>query len=168
MPISVGGRRRRLDRREEARFERFHSIRVGSTGKQRFAESDGVHRKIKQAVDKETTQPVSYADLIAIVPHFAARIQFKKDYMAEVGGDDNYEFLFIGTNPFLSEGARWTLGRYRSRSGRLNSKLGNRDGAGVAAWFERVGSADRTSWQLWRVFYEDPKKGVEVVSQDST
>ena len=34
--------------------------------------------KIKQAVDKETTQPVSYADLIAIVPHFAARSSSKR------------------------------------------------------------------------------------------
>ena len=31
--------------------------------------------KIKQAVDKETTQPVSYADLIAIVPHLRRSVQ---------------------------------------------------------------------------------------------
>ena len=57
--------------------------------------------KIKKAVDAKTDQPVSYADLIALVPHFAARVQFKKDYIEEVGSDKDYEFLFIGTNPFL-------------------------------------------------------------------
>ena len=55
-------------------------------------------------------QPISYADIIAIVPHFAARIQFAKDYYEVMGEDDpNYEFLFVGTNPYL--GAKVRIGR---------------------------------------------------------
>ena len=48
------------------------------------------------------TQPISWADVIAIVPHFAARDQFKKDYFEAMGPDDpNFEILFVGTNPYL-------------------------------------------------------------------
>ena len=125
--------------------------------------------KIKQAVDKETTQPVSYADLIAIVPHFAARIQFKKDYVAEVGNDDNYEFLFIGTNPFL--GAKVRVGRLDATEADPEGLIPNLEtatGPELRAWFERMGKGPNELAALAPYLYEDPKKGVEVVSQDST
>ena len=32
------------------------------------------------------------------MPHFAAR-KHQADYVAEMGTDKDYEFLFIGTNP---------------------------------------------------------------------
>ena len=66
--------------------------------------------KIKKAVDAAVTQPISWADIIAIVPQFAAREQFAKDYFEVMGPDDpNYELLFVGTNPYL--GAKVRIGR---------------------------------------------------------
>ena len=66
--------------------------------------------RIKKKIDAVVNQPISYADIIAIVPHFAARIQFEKDYYEVMGEDDpNYEFLFVGTNPYL--GAKVRIGR---------------------------------------------------------
>jgi len=125
--------------------------------------------KIKKAVDKETTQPVSYADLIAIVPHFAARIQFKKDYIEEVGNDDNYEFLFIGTNPFL--GAKVRVGRLDATEADPEGLIPNLEtatGPELLAWFKRMGKGPNELAALAPYLYEDPKKGLEVVSQDGT
>ena len=125
--------------------------------------------KIKKAVDKETTQPVSYADLIAIVPHFAARIQFKKDYVEEVGNDDNYEFLFIGTNPFL--GAKVRVGRLDATEADPEGLIPNLEtatGAELLAWFKRMGKGPNELAALAPYLYSDPAKGLEVVSQDGT
>jgi L-ascorbate peroxidase len=124
--------------------------------------------KIKKAVDAKTDQPVSYADLIALVPHFAARIQFKKDYIEEVGSDKDYEFLFIGTNPFL--GAKVRVGRLDAAAadpeGLIPLDGGNAED--FLAWFRRMGLGPNELAALAPYLYEDPQKGIDIVRQDGT
>lgn len=124
--------------------------------------------KIKKAVDAKTDQPVSYADLIALVPHFAARVQFKKDYIEEVGSDKDYEFLFIGTNPFL--GAKVRVGRLDAATadpeGLIPLDGGNAED--FLAWFRRMGLGPNELAALAPYLYEDPQKGIDIVRQDGT
>ena len=121
--------------------------------------------KIKKAVDKETTQPVSYADLIAIVPHFAARIQFKKDYIEEVGERRQLRVLVHRHEPvFGREGARWTLGRHRSRSGRVDSKLGNRDWGRVTRVVQTHGQRSERVGRFGAVFVLKTRRKVLKLS----
>lgn len=124
--------------------------------------------KIKAAVDKQTTQPITYADLIAIVPHFAARKQFKKDYIEEVGSDKDYEFLFIGTNPFL--GAKVRIGRRDAETADPEGLIPLVDGNAeqLLAWFRRMGLGPNELAALAPYLYEDPQKGIDIVSQDGT
>jgi L-ascorbate peroxidase len=124
--------------------------------------------KIKKAVDAKTTQPITYADLIAIVPHFAARKQFKADYVAEMGTDKDYEFLFIGTNPFL--GAKIRIGRRDAETADPEGliPLANASAEDLLAWFRRMGLGPNELSALAPYLYEDPQKGIDIVSQDST
>jgi|AntAceMinimDraft_1070359.scaffolds.fasta_scaffold02526_7 L-ascorbate peroxidase len=68
--------------------------------------------KIKAAVDAKVTQPITWADIIAITPHFAARKSFTEEYFAVMGADDpNFEILFVGTNPYLGARVGTAIGR---------------------------------------------------------
>jgi L-ascorbate peroxidase len=118
--------------------------------------------KIKKAVDAKTTQPITYADLIAIVPHFAARRQFKADYMEEVGDDKNYEFLFIGTNPFL--GAKIRIGRRDADGPDPEGLIPLVDGNAedFIAWFRRMGLGPNELAALAPYIYEDRQKGIDI------
>jgi L-ascorbate peroxidase len=145
---------------------RFELDRPENKGLQKAMDSI---EKIKKECDSRTTQPVSYADLIAIVPHFAARIQFRNDYVEEMGSDDNYEFLFIGTNPFL--GAKVRVGRLDATEADpagLVPNLETATGEELLTWFKRMGRGPNELAALAPYLYEDPKKGVEIVSQDGT
>jgi L-ascorbate peroxidase len=124
--------------------------------------------KIKKAVDAKTTQPITYADLIAIVPHFAARRQFKADYMEEVGDDKNYEFLFIGTNPFL--GAKIRIGRRDADGPDPEGLIPLVDGNAedFIAWFRRMGLGPNELAALAPYIYEDRQKGIDICAQDGT
>lgn len=124
--------------------------------------------KIKKAVDAKTTQPITYADLIAIVPHFAARKQFKADYVAEMGTDKDYEFLFIGTNPFL--GAKIRIGRRDAETADPEGliPLANASAEDLLAWFRRMGLGPNELAALAPYLYEDPQKGIDIVGQDGT
>lgn len=96
--------------------------------------------KIKKAIDAKVNQPISWADVIAIVPHYAARVQFAKDYFEVMGPDDpNYEFLFIGTNPYL--GAKVRIGRRDVDSADPEGLIPGLDATcdELDAWFKRMG-----------------------------
>ena len=72
--------------------------------------------KIKKAVDATVNQPISYADLIAIVPHFAARIQFAKDYYEVMGGTTELRVPLHRHQPLpRRQDAHRTQGRRRTR-----------------------------------------------------
>lgn len=124
--------------------------------------------KIKKAVDAKTTQPITYADLIAIVPHFAARKQFRADYVAEMGTDKDYEFLFIGTNPFL--GAKIRIGRRDVETADPEGliPLANANGEDLLTWFRRMGLGPNELAALAPYLYEDPQKGIDIVGQNGT
>ena len=124
--------------------------------------------KIKKAVDAKTTQPITYADLIAIVPHFAARKQFRADYVAEMGTDKDYEFLFIGTNPFL--GAKIRIGRRDAETADPEGliPLANANGEDLLTWFRRMGLGPNELAALAPYLYEDPQKGIDIVGQNGT
>ena len=124
--------------------------------------------KIKKAVDAKTTQPITYADLIAIVPHFAARKQFRADYVAEMGTDKDYEFLFIGTNPFL--GAKIRIGRRDVETADPEGliPLANANGVDLLTWFRRMGLGPNELAALAPYLYEDPQKGIDIVGQNGT
>ena len=124
--------------------------------------------KIKKAVDAKTTQPITYADLIAIVPHFAARKQFRADYVAEMGTDKDYEFLFIGTNPFL--GAKIRIGRRDVETADPDGliPLANANGEDLLTWFRRMGLGPNELAALAPYLYEDPQKGIDIVGQNGT
>ena len=124
--------------------------------------------KIKKAIDAKVTQPISYADLIAIVPHFAAREQFAKDYYEVMGADDPiYEFLFVGTNPYL--GAKMRIGR---RDAEEADKAGNIPGDGATcdeldAWFKRMGLGPNQLCMFAPYLYKgDAQKGIDIVSEN--
>mmetsp|Transcript_65033 Transcript_65033/g.157343 ORF Transcript_65033/g.157343 Transcript_65033/m.157343 type:complete len:412 (-) Transcript_65033:186-1421(-) len=125
--------------------------------------------KIKKAVDATVNQPISYADLIAIVPHFAARIQFAKDYYEVMGEDDpNYEFLFIGTNPYL--GAKMRIGRKDADGPDPEGLVPGEDASteDLVAWFKRMGLGPNQLVMFAPYMYEDPAKGLDLAVQDGT
>ena len=125
--------------------------------------------RIKKEVDARTTQPVSYADLIALVPHFAARIKFKRDYLAAGGDAENYEFLYIGTNPFL--GAKIRIGRKDATEADPDGLIPNFDTATsteLLQWFKRMGRGPNELAAFAPYLFEDPQKGIDIVSQDDT
>lgn len=144
---------------------RFELDRPENKGLKRAFESI---EKIKKAVDAKTTQPITYADLIAIVPHFAARRQFRKDYVEEVGDDKDYEFLFIGTNPFL--GAKIRIGRRDAETADPEGLIPLENGTvdDFLAWFKRMGLGPNELAALAPYLYEDPQKGIDIVSQNGT
>lgn len=124
--------------------------------------------KIKAKIDKVVTQPISYADCIAIVPHFAARLAFKKYYFEEMGPDDpNFEFLFVGTNPYL--GAKIRVGR-RDASEADPEGLIPGDGATseeLTTWFKRMGLGPNQLCMFAPFLYkDDSQKGLDLASQD--
>lgn len=96
--------------------------------------------KIKKAIDAKVDQPISWADAIAIVPHYAARKQFAMDYFEVMGPDDpNFEILFVGTNPYL--GAKIRIGRRDADSADPEGLIPGPDATSdeLDAWFKRMG-----------------------------
>jgi L-ascorbate peroxidase len=116
------------------------------------------------------TQPISYADVIAIVPHYAARIQFAKDYYEVMGPDDpNYEFLFVGTNPYL--GAKVRIGRRDATEADPEGLVPGADATGddLVAWFKRMGLGPNQLCMLAPYLYKgDEQKGLDLAAQDGT
>jgi len=126
--------------------------------------------RIKKKIDAVVTQPISYADLIAIVPHYAARITFAKDYYEVMGPNDpNYEFLFVGTNPYL--GAKVRVGR---RDASAADPEGLVPGANattdeLVAWFKRMGLGPNQLCMFAPYLYKgDAQKGLDLAAQDGT
>lgn len=125
--------------------------------------------KIKKKIDATVNQPISYADIIAIVPHFAARIQFAKDYYEVMGEDDpNFEFLFIGTNPYL--GAKMRIGRKDADGPDPEGLVPGADASteDLVAWFKRMGLGPNQLVMFAPFMYEDPAKGLDLAVQDGT
>jgi L-ascorbate peroxidase len=125
--------------------------------------------KIKKAVDATVNQPMSYADLIALVPHFAARIDFARDYYEVMGEDDpNFEFLFIGTNPYL--GAKMRIGRKDADGPDPEGLVPGADASteDLVAWFKRMGLGPNQLVMFAPFMYEDPAKGLDLAVQDGT
>jgi L-ascorbate peroxidase len=125
--------------------------------------------KIKKAVDATVNQPMSYADLIALVPHFAARVDFARDYYEVMGEDDpNFEFLFIGTNPYL--GAKMRIGRKDADGPDPEGLVPGADASteDLVAWFKRMGLGPNQLVMFAPFMYEDPAKGLDLAVQDGT
>lgn len=124
--------------------------------------------KIKKAIDAKVTQPISYADAIAIVPHFAARQTFAKDYYEVMGEDDpNYEFLFVGTNPYL--GAKVRVGRRDADAADPEGLIPGENATcdELVAWFKRMGLGPNQLCMFAPYLYAgDAQKGIDVVSED--
>ena len=114
-------------------------------------------------------QPMSYADLIALVPHFAARVDFARDYYEVMGEDDpNFEFLFIGTNPYL--GAKMRIGRKDADGPDPEGLVPGADASteDLVAWFKRMGLGPNQLVMFAPFMYEDPAKGLDLAVQDGT
>ena len=113
-------------------------------------------------------QPISYADIIAIVPHFAARIQFEKDYYEVMGEDDpNYEFLFVGTNPYL--GAKVRIGRKDADGPDPEGLVPGADATSeeLIAWFKRMGLGPNQLCMFAPYLYKgDEQKGLDLAAED--
>ena len=124
--------------------------------------------KIKNAVDAKVTQPISWADVIAITPHFAARQQFAKDYYEVMGEDDpNYEFLFVGTNPYL--GAKMKIGRRDAEVADPEGSIPGPDATcdDLDKWFKRMGlGPNQLCMFAPYLFAGDEQKGVDIVSEN--
>lgn len=126
-------------------------------------------KKIKAAIDAKVDQPISWADVIAIVPQFAARITFKEEYYEEMGADDpNFEFLFIGTNPYL--GAKVRIGRPDADAADPAGLVPGEDATcdELSAWFKRMGLGPNQLCMFAPYLYEDAQKGLDLVVQDGT
>ena len=102
------------------------------------------------------------------MPHFAARKQFRADYVAEMGTDKDYEFLFIGTNLFL--GAKIRIGRRDAETADPEGLilLANANGEDLLTWFRRMGLGPNELAALAPYLYEDPQKGIDIVGQNGT
>eukprot|EP00227_Mantoniella_beaufortii_P009985 CAMPEP_0197582362 /NCGR_PEP_ID=MMETSP1326-20131121/5589_1 /TAXON_ID=1155430 /ORGANISM="Genus nov. species nov., Strain RCC2288" /LENGTH=420 /DNA_ID=CAMNT_0043146429 /DNA_START=28 /DNA_END=1290 /DNA_ORIENTATION=- len=126
--------------------------------------------KIKAAIDAKVTQPISYADAIAIIPHYAARIVFAREYFEVMGPDDpNFEFLFIGTNPYL--GAKIRIGRKDTDAADPAGLIPGEDATcdQLVAWFKRMGlGPNQLSMFAPYLYAGNPQKGLDIVSQDGT
>lgn len=126
--------------------------------------------KIKKKIDATVNQPISYADIIAIVPHFAARIQFAKDYYEVMGEDDpNYEFLFVGTNPYL--GAKVRIGRKDADGPDPEGLIPGADATSedLVAWFKRMGLGPNQLCMFAPYLYKgDAEKGLKLAEEDGT
>ena len=124
--------------------------------------------RIKKKIDAVVNQPISYADLIAIVPHFAARIQFEKDYYEVMGEDDpNYEFLFVGTNPYL--GAKVRIGRKDADGPDPEGLVPGADATSeeLIAWFKRMGLGPNQLCMFAPYLYKgDEQKGLDLAAED--
>ncbi|MDA9097519.1 peroxidase family protein [bacterium] len=124
--------------------------------------------KIKKKIDAAVNQPISWADVIAIVPHYAARQTFAKDYYEVMGPDDpNYEFLFVGTNPYL--GAKVRIGRRDSDSADPEGLVpgSNATCDELTSWFKRMGLGPNQLCMFAPYLYKgDEQKGIDVVSED--
>ena len=81
-------------------------------------------------------QPISYADIIAIVPHFAARIQFEKDYYEVMGETIPTTSSSFGTNPYLAPRCASAAGRRWPRPEGLVPADATSE---LIAWFKRTG-----------------------------
>jgi len=126
--------------------------------------------RIKKKIDAVVTQPISWADVIAIVPHYAARIQFAKDYYEVMGPDDpNYEFLFVGTNPYL--GAKVRIGRRDADAADPAGLVPGADATPeeLVQWFKRMGLGPNQLCMFAPYLYKgDEAKGVDLAAQDGT
>ena len=124
--------------------------------------------KIKKAIDAKVNQPISWADIIAITPHFAARQQFAKDYFEVMGEDDpNYELLFVGTNPYL--GARVRIGRRDVDAADPEGAIPGPDATceDLDKWFKRMGLGPNQLCMFAPYLYAgDAQKGIDVVSDN--
>ena len=86
-----------------------------------------------------------------------------------MGEDDpNYEFLFIGTNPYL--GAKMRIGRKDADGPDPEGLVPGEDASteDLVAWFKRMGLGPNQLVMFAPYMYEDPAKGLDLAVQDGT
>jgi L-ascorbate peroxidase len=87
-----------------------------------------------------------------------------------MGPDDpNYEFLFVGTNPYL--GAKVRIGRRDATEADPEGLVPGADATGddLVAWFKRMGLGPNQLCMFAPYLYKgDEQKGLDLAAQDGT
>ena len=127
--------------------------------------------RIKKKIDAVVTQPISWADVIAIVPHYAARIQFAKDYYEVMGPRrPQLRVPVRGHQPVpRRQGAHRPPRRRRRGPRRPRARRGRHPG-GPGAVVQAHGPRPQPALHVRAVPVQggDEAKGVDLAAQDGT